>query len=109
MFMEHADSTMGQISPEGSLDVRTVTLDRLVSDGTVPIPQYLKIDVEGSEVAVLSGARQLLASTHPVIFLSTHGHDLHRKCCDILTSLGYSLRAIGEKDVTESDELLAVY
>jgi FkbM family methyltransferase len=109
MFLKHSDSTMGRVSAEGSLEVRTVTLDQLVSDGGIPSPQFLKIDVEGGETAVLSGARQLLARTHPAIFLSTHGQDLHRKCSGFLISLGYSLRAIDKKDVKESDELLAVF
>jgi hypothetical protein len=102
MFMEHTGRPMGRMSAAESLEVRTVTLDQLASNGGILIPQYLKIDVEGSEMAVLSGARQLVASAHPAIFLSTHGQDRHRKCCRFLTSLGYSL-------MKESDELLAVF
>jgi hypothetical protein len=38
----------------------TVALDRLVADFELPLPNHLKIDVDGGEVRVLRGARQVL-------------------------------------------------
>ncbi|MGE0256615.1 MAG: FkbM family methyltransferase [Alphaproteobacteria bacterium] len=58
------DSTMAhRLSPRGSLPVRVTTLDALAAEhatGTGRV--FLKIDVEGAEGRVLSGARRLLAS-----------------------------------------------
>ena len=109
MFLQDCDSTMGRLSQNGSIEVRTLTLDRAVIDGVIPLPQFIKIDVEGAEAAVLSGAKQLLSQCHPIIFLSTHGLDPHRKCCEFLISLGYSLKAIDANDIMETDELLAIF
>jgi chemotaxis response regulator CheB len=35
-------------------------------------PDVLKIDVEGAEVSVLTGARDILSRARPVVFLSVH-------------------------------------
>ena len=62
--------------PSGHLtETRTVaaiTLDRFVSDGHRP-PQLVKIDVEGAEIAVLSGMKNLLEQYFPIIICETHG------------------------------------
>jgi len=41
---------MGRIVPTGTLQVRTVALDDLVSHGKLPVPDYIKMDVEGTEM-----------------------------------------------------------
>ncbi len=46
-------------------EVRTVPirrLDALLDDGTIPLPDFLKVDVEGFEKAVFEGASRVLAS-----------------------------------------------
>jgi FkbM family methyltransferase len=108
-FKENEDSTKGHLEPEGGLEVETVSLDRLISRGKTPFPQFMKIDVEGSEMLVLSGSRSIIAKAHPTIFLSTHSSYLHQRCCQFLTSLGYALKAINGKAVSLSDEILAYY
>lgn len=40
----------------------SVTLDQLVESGAVPVPQYIKIDVDGIEHKVLAGARKTLGN-----------------------------------------------
>jgi FkbM family methyltransferase len=57
-----------------SQSVVTVTLDWMLDH--FPVPQVLKIDVEGMEYAVLKGARKLL-QCRPLIFCEvTEHHDL---------------------------------
>ncbi|MDE2058393.1 MAG: hypothetical protein KGL31_07290 [candidate division NC10 bacterium] len=48
--------------------------------------------MEGAEHAVLRRGIQLLTEKRPLIFLSTHGPQLHTECCRLLTGLGYTLR-----------------
>ena len=39
----------------------SVTLDALVEEGVLPVPQYIKIDVDGFEHKVIAGAKRTLA------------------------------------------------
>jgi len=101
-FDEGPSSLLGRISPEGKLMVKTVSLDSLYSKGEITIPNYLKIDVEGAEMLVLSGAKSILSKYHPTIFLATHGEAIHNQCCGFLESLGYELKSITGGDVKYS-------
>ena len=108
-FEEGRDSSQGHLSMNGgSLFVPVVSLDDLLADGKIPVPDCIKIDVEGAELEVLKGARFLLQSDHPSIFLATHGRQLHERCCEFLVELGYSLRPVKGKNVDTTDEILAV-
>jgi hypothetical protein len=80
----------------------------MIAGGELPPPNCLKIDVEGAEMLVLSGARSLLATARPIVFLATHGPDLHQQCCGLLQSLGYHLEAIGGSKREQLDEMLAL-
>jgi FkbM family methyltransferase len=97
----------GHLAADGSLSVKTVTLDEMVRTGELPPPNYIKIDVEGAEVNVLLGAKSVLTALHPTIFLATHSKQLHRTCCELLRSLGYSLEPISGQAVGQTDEVLA--
>jgi FkbM family methyltransferase len=100
-------SSMGRLSDVGSLEVRTIGLDQLVASGELSPPDVVKIDVEGAEGSVLRGAHAVLADRRPVIFLSTHGPEVHAECTELLRSLGYRLTPIDGDDVNSSTEVLA--
>ncbi len=106
-FATHSNSFLGQISSQGELQVETLALDELVNSGQIPLPTHIKIDVEGAEMSVLRGAKSLLSSSHPTIFLATHGYEVHQQSCQFLESLGYCLKAIGAENIQQSDELIA--
>ena len=107
-FKEGGTCGTGHLSSNGGIEVSVVALDELIANGTLPLPDYIKMDIEGGEVLALQGARKMLASHHPTIFLATHGQDVHRESCNLLESLGYKLQPIDGKALTECDELLAV-
>jgi FkbM family methyltransferase len=107
-FDEGANPSMGRLAPSGTLQVHTVTLDDLVSSGQIPPPSVIKMDIEGGEVEALLGAWRTLVEHQPRIFLSTHGPALHKRCCELLVSLGYELCSIGAPSIEGTDELLAV-
>lgn len=106
-FKENVDSTQGSLSPEGSLVVKSVKLDDLAEKGSISIPQYIKIDVEGGEMLVLKGAKNILKRFHPTIFLATHGNDIHEECLNFLKLLGYKIEGIGNQDINKTDEIIA--
>jgi FkbM family methyltransferase len=100
-FENRAGSGVGHLSPEGPLEVPVTSLDALA--GRLSPPDVIKIDVEGAEMSVLNGARKLLATCRPTIFLSVHSAGLRTQCTEFLQGLGYSLQALGE------DEFLAKF
>jgi len=65
--------------PLGQIAIETVTLDEYVSEQALPRVDLVKIDVEGAEILVLKGARQLLNGPNPPAVIcefsdkTTHG------------------------------------
>lgn len=106
-FSEGSGNAMGSIAPNGALTVTAVTVDRLLEARTVPVPDYMKIDVEGGELAVLRGSRRLLTEHRPTLFVATHGVDIHRSCCELLRTLGYALTSLSHNTLEETDEFTA--
>jgi FkbM family methyltransferase len=82
-FDATTDRVLGSISANGNFTVQTTTIDQMVQDHGV-IPNYLKIDVEGGEAAVLRGARQVLKNHRPIVFVATHSPEVHKECIGIL-------------------------
>jgi FkbM family methyltransferase len=71
--------------------VSVTTLDRLWTDLGRPAVSVIKIDVEGSEVSVLEGARELLRSG-PALMVETRTVAEHEQTVRLLESVGYSRR-----------------
>jgi FkbM family methyltransferase len=68
----------------------SVTLDQLVATGAVPVPDYMKIDVDGIEHKVLAGARKTLANEklrEVLVELNTHLPE-HREAISMLQACG---------------------
>lgn len=82
-------------SSEVSLRVPVVSLDDLVECGRLNVPSVIKIDVEGAELLVLRGARKILGSHKPALFIEIHSRVLGQQCYVFLTSLDYqSIRVL---------------
>ena len=67
-----------------SIRVPVVRLDSL----PLPSPDLIKLDVEGSETAVLRGARQLLERAGPAIVIELHA--TNEEVSDLLDDCGYT-------------------
>lgn len=63
----------------GVTDVRITTLDRYVETRSVGTVDFVKIDVEGYERAVLAGARTLLAEHRPKLFIELDDDNLRKQ------------------------------
>jgi FkbM family methyltransferase len=98
----------GYLDERGPVQVQTVSLDTFVEAGNARLPNVIKIDVEGAELEVLKGARRVLTSARPIIFVATHGQDVHRACCSFLSSMGYSVAPIDTDMIDASREVLAI-
>ncbi len=67
------------------------TLDAAVADGALPVPRYVKIDVDGFEHKVIAGARATLATggvAELLIEVNPHLAE-HRAMVEELATLGY--------------------
>jgi len=103
----------GHLSDDGSLSVKCLQLDQEVLSGRLPVPDFLKIDVEGAELKVLHGALRTICNRHPEIFLDTHEFlggefsSIHSQCCSYLAGLGYSVELIGPSNAEYAREVHA--
>lgn len=69
------------------VDVDVTTVDAEVAAGA-PTPDVLKIDVEGSEIAVLEGARDTLARARPALIVELHS--TNHEVMNLLDQVGYT-------------------
>ncbi len=106
-FDPSEDRSTGHLAEAGSLRVRTLTLNRWAqSDGIRP-PNLLKIDIEGAEYECLRGASEVIQKFQPVVFLATHGREVHLACSELLKKWNYQLVPLGAQSVELADELIA--
>ena len=106
-FDDTPGSAMGHLAAKGRLKVWSTSIDALMTEGKIRPPSLLKIDVEGDELMVLSGAKSTLNDCRPVILLATHGAKVHQQCCELLRSLDYRIEGVGGELTNQCDELIA--
>lgn len=82
------------VDPGGSWEVRAVTLDEWLCESGLPPPDVVKIDVEGSDDAVLRGGVRSLAKYRPLIYLALHGEPQRRACAQLLAAWGYEVTSL---------------
>jgi len=76
--------------PLNEYEITCRPLDAMVAEHGAGRPiSLLKIDVEGHELSVLRGAREVLARDRPIILFEVLTANDGRACGDLLTSLGY--------------------
>jgi len=67
--------------------VNVLAIDDLVTAGEIPVPDVIKIDVEGSEIDVLNGMSQLLSRERPIIIAEMH--DKNAEFCQVMADYRY--------------------
>lgn len=106
-FEEAGGPSMGRLGAGGGIVVTTVRLDSLLARGDTPLPDVIKVDIEGAETQALEGARRLLGAARPVIFLALHGSAAHAQCRRILEEERYDWVALDGKSREDAWEILA--
>jgi FkbM family methyltransferase len=103
------NSSIGHLTgdSQNALSVRTSALDSLIASGQVPPPNVIKCDIEGGEYDALRGASEILSKHSPMIFLATHGPEVHERCCTLLTDLHYHLTPLDDLPLSLTSEVLA--
>jgi predicted RNA methylase len=72
----------------------SVSIDELAYGPGGFVPDLVKLDVEGKEVAAIRGAERLLAERKPHVIVETHSEDLDASCRQLLEDQGYSVQAV---------------
>lgn len=110
-FCEGRDTSTAHLKQENgggggvsTMSVRCITLDDFTQ--TAPVPDFIKMDIEGAELAALQGAERLLASeSPPKMLMEFHDERLKAAACRMLTGLGYRFSTVSSDVVgTTGDE-----
>lgn len=81
-----------------SISVPVISIDRYVKSAGLR-PRLIKIDVEGAELQVLRGAREILSESTPIVIVEVHGSggDHENAVLASLKTCGYTVRALEER------------
>ncbi len=79
---------------KAEITVPGLSLDDFVYRQGNPIPQAVKMDIEGGEVLALPGMQRILREAHPLMLLELHGPESEKAAWETLTAAGYSLYAM---------------
>ena len=80
-----------QLAEESAVEVATLTMDTFVFDQGHAPPDVVKLDVEGAEACVLSGAMRVLREHRPVVLVEIHGALAAADVWDVIAPLDYDI------------------
>jgi FkbM family methyltransferase len=107
---QHSDSAWGN-EPVSHVTVDCLPLARLEQMHSFGRVNFIKVDVEGAEIQVLKGAREILLRDHPILHLEIEDRWMKSfgyGAADIeffLRSVGYTFFAAYDKDFIVLDSL----
>jgi FkbM family methyltransferase len=70
-----------------TIKVQTTTIDQETK--TRPLPDLLKIDVEGAEIDVLRGAQELIYAKKPILLVEIHSSEIAIQYDELIAKFGY--------------------
>jgi len=104
MFDSAHGSATGFVSEKGDIKVKQLHPDRMVAAGELPLPGFIKIDVEGAECDVLKGLQKTISDARPKMIVATHNEECHNFVINFLKSNNYRIEILlpdGSKGDTE--------
>ena len=102
-FSPGPHSSMAHIAQQGSdgqelMLLRAVTLDEFAS--TSPVPDFIKMDIEGAEIRALHGSEGILeGACPPKLMIEFHGEGLREQGRILLGKHGYSFFTLDGKRI----------
>lgn len=98
--------SLAKVGKRGDVEVPTNSIDDAIAEGVLPVPNVVKIDIEGAEILALRGMQKLMHSDnaprkifceiHPV-FLEQFGAT-KEDCLTLFESAGYKRTLWEERD-----------
>jgi FkbM family methyltransferase len=107
-FDDNHGSATGFVSKEGNLKVKQVSIGRMIKDGSLPVPDFIKIDVEGGEIDVLEDLSDVISSSRPKMLVATHSKECRDFTEDFLNKNNYSFRVLNPEAVSGDTEIIAI-
>jgi len=90
-----------------SQEIKINTIDNLIKTEKLPIPDLMKVDVEGAELKVLEGALNTLRSKKPILAIEIHSILMMFYLQKLLLDLNYQLEIIDENVESFTKNILA--
>ena len=87
----------------------TRSIDSLIEKENLLKPSVIKIDVEGAEYEVLSGAKNLLTTTKPVLIIEIHHVKAMHEVSNLLHGLNYNTIIVDSHSGSLSKAFLKAY
>jgi len=113
LFYFGANNALGHLAEDNrrqqndrAILVSTTTLDAAVERLGIS-PDVIKIDVEGAEMRVLKGAKDVLTRVRPSLLLSVHSAQLREACLTYLDGFNYRLEPLNGDSMEVATEFLA--
>lgn len=101
-------SATGRVSSEGDLKVKQVCIDNMVKNGELPSPHFIKIDVEGGEIQVLNGLKEVIEKEKPKLIVATHNTGCYNFTIDFLERNHYQYQVLNPGSEKGDTEIVAL-
>jgi FkbM family methyltransferase len=109
LVSDHVEGVFGESSAADSyVEISATSLDEFVYIEGNPPPDFIKVDIEGSEGKAIAGACRLLAEHRPSLLLEIHGEP-GREVWEHLQRLKYVATNIATGEVPQTADEFAVW
>ncbi|MEO8414734.1 MAG: FkbM family methyltransferase [Ginsengibacter sp.] len=106
-FNKTRSTVAGKLDETGDTKVKAMQLSKFIEKNEFAVPGLVKMDIEGGEENALLDVKEIFMKTKPVLFLSTHGKQVHLNCIRLLTEMGYNLEPLDKPNLNDCREILA--
>lgn len=88
--------------------VKLETIDNMILKAGLDMPDIIKMDVEGAEYDVLSGAKNLLKEKKPIMIIEIHNPETMHNVLNLLYDFGYATEIIDSSSKSLTKNILAI-
>lgn len=114
-FLTHSLHAMGKLEQSagraakytGHVEVSTIGLDEFCYELNNPLPDLVKMDIEGGAVDAVRGMTRLVAEARPIMLVELHGPEEGHAVWNLLSQNGYSLHRMDKErsEIVEVSQL----